>query len=276
MKRKDRLTITLSKDILKSVDSLIDGKRIRNRSHAIEDLVSKSLKPTARKAIILAGGPRKGRVFAPLARINNKLLIEIVLNHLYQNEVQDVFICAGEGNQKIKGVLGDKRISDLKINYCKEEKPLGTAGVLKRLENQVGDESFLVMHGDVLTEINLLKFLKFHEDEGAIASIAVKPRLAERKFGKVNLQGNKITEFMGSGGDRGISIVNTGIYAFSSRIFELLPKNKPEMLEESVFPRLAKMGELSAFLFQGMWFDVSREADLVEARKRWKKRKGGG
>lgn len=270
---KSRLTITLSKDILKKVDGLIDKREIRNRSHAIEHLISKSLNPTANKAVILAGGTRQGKTVAPLVSIGEKKLIEEILMILKKSEVEHVFICAGAKNKQIQKELVDSEVNDIKIEYIEEKKPLGTAGIVRKLKNRFGDESFLVIHGDALTDINLKDLMKFHEDEGTIATIAVKPRLSEKNYGKVMLHGNKIVEFIGTDNKNGLSIINTGIYSFTSQIFEFIPRQGYSTFEKDVFPRLTRLKELSAFIFQGLWFDVSKQKELKKGVKRWKEKR---
>ncbi len=140
------------------------------------------------------------------------------------------------------------------------------------VRKHISKESFMVVHGDVLTDIHLKSFIQFHEEEGGTATIAVKPRIAERKYGKAILQGNRIVKFDFRGGDKGISIVNTGIYLFTPDIFSEIPTKTPSTLEKDVFPNLARKGKLSAFLFQGIWYDISRQGTLNQAKKRWKSR----
>ncbi len=113
--------------------------------------------------------------------------------------------------------------------------------------------------------------MKFHQDETSIATMAVKPRLAEKKYGKVILQGNKIVDFVGQKGDRGLSIVNAGIYLFEPEIFNYIPNKTPVYLDIDVFPKLARKGRLSAYIFQGIWYDISRKDDYQEAKNRWSK-----
>ncbi|MGD8744536.1 MAG: sugar phosphate nucleotidyltransferase, partial [Candidatus Woesebacteria bacterium] len=130
-------------------------------------------------------------------------------------------------------------------------------------------------HGDVLTDLNLERLAKFHADEKPAASMVVKLRLAEKKYGKVVMQGNKIVEFVGATDDRGISVVNGGVYIFNSDIADYIPSKTPSYLEKDVFPALAKQGKLSAYIYQGICFDVSRPESYKKALKQWKGVKKG-
>lgn len=270
MRSKARLTITLSRELLEQLDRMIDREAVRNRSHAIEMLIRQSLTPTVPTAVILAGGESKGVEIPALANMQGRKLIHIIVHHLLDFGISSFVILAGKHRAQFEAVVGRGRDIGASITYISEENPLGTAGVLKEAEPYLPDAPFLVVHGDILTDINITDFINFHRDENRLATIAVKPRNAERKYGKVMLQGNKITHFFEKDQSEGISIVNTGVYLFNPDVLSLIEKGKPAKLESDVFPKLAEMGELSAFLFQGIWFDISTPENYRLAQERWK------
>ncbi len=267
---KTRLTITLDKDLLKRIDTLIDKKTIRNRSHAIESLVSETLAQRIKYAVILAGG-RKNKKCVSLRNINGRTLLHYQIDHLKHYGIKRIIICAGKFAKDIKMIFGDGTELGVSICYISEPKTLGTAGAVRAARKYTKDHKFLVLHGDVLTDIDLLRLFEFHKTEGCIATIAVKPRLAERKFGKVYIAGNKITQFIEDEGKRGISIVNAGVYIFDPDIFDYFPKRNPAYFEKDVFPNLARGRDLSAYIFQGKWYEVSRYKDYLKAKEKWAK-----
>jgi NDP-sugar pyrophosphorylase family protein len=269
MRSKARLTITLPKDLLKQVDRQIDGHTIRNRSHAVETLIRQSLTPVVATAAILAGGNYEKGENPALMPIQDRRLIHITVNHLLDYGIRHLVVLAGRQEEAIRSVLGDGTGTGLTIQYAQERTPLGTAGALKAAEGYLAHGPFLVVHGDVLTNINLTDFVNFHNNEKRLASIAVKPRNAEPKYGKVMLQGNRITDFYDEDRSEGISIINTGVYLFEPEVLSLLVEGQAAKLEQDIFPRLAEMGELSAFLFQGFWFDISEPENYSLAQKRW-------
>lgn len=271
MRTKARLTITLPKDLLRQVDRQIDGQSIRNRSHSIETLVRRSLTPVVTTAAILAGGKNIGGENPALRRIQDRKLIHITVNHLFDYGIRNLVILAGNQERLIKQALGDVSGAGISIHYAKENKPLGTAGALKSAAEYLAHGPFLVVHGDVLTNINLSDLVNFHNNEKRLATIAVKPRTAEPKYGKVLLQGNRITDFYDKDRSDGISLVNTGVYLFEPEVLSLMVEGQAAKLEKDVFPRLAHMGELSAFLFQGIWFDISEPDDYSLAHERWQR-----
>ncbi len=120
-----------------------------------------------------------------------------------------------------------------------------------------------------MTNINLADFIEFHKHENTLATIAVKPREAERTYGKVLLQGNKITDFSETNQSEGISIVNTGVYLLQPDALKLIELDPPAHFEKDLFPKLAAIHELSAFIFQGIWFDISTSDSYRLAQARW-------
>ncbi len=122
-----------------------------------------------------------------------------------------------------------------------------------------------MLHGDVLTTLSLSDFSEFHFQQGTLATIAVKPRMSEKKFGQVFLQGNKIVRFLSAGRTEGISIVNTGLYILQPSVLSLIPDALHCDLESELFQILAEKRELSAFIFQGLWHDISSTTSYNEA-----------
>ncbi len=271
---KSRLTITLSDTIVSAVDRMINGKEIRNRSHAIEILIHRSLAPHIATALVLAGGRHKNTPPPALANIDKQPLLSIMLNRLKKFGITSVIICAGYWEKRIRELLHNGEALGFNISYLSETQELGTAGAIKKAQHLLPNEPFLVLHGDILTTINLEDFIAFSQNEQTLATIAVKPRLSEKKYGKVLLQGNKITHFLQGQGEGGISIINTGVYLFNPSIVSFLSNHTPLSLEADIFPKLAKMGQLSAYLFQGMWFDIRHASDRRDAIARWKKERG--
>jgi len=266
-RKKDRLTISLPKDVLASLDAAIDGKEIRNMSHAIEHFLRQSLKPSITNAVILAGAPMKTGSHPSLTVIDGRNLLDITLEHLSVEVFKHIYILAGSFNKTLRMSLG-QRSYGMEIHWVDEPKPMGTGGALKLLEKVLRDP-FLVLHGDVFTNIPFQSFVDFHLFEQTLVTIAVKPRHSEPKYGQVTLQGNRITTFAEHDKGAGISIINTGVYLMNPTVFSYIPDGKPSKIEVDVFPKLAAVKELSAFFFQGMWFDISNHKNMREVIRRY-------
>ena len=272
VRNKTRLTVTLSPDLVAELDRRIDKRTIRSRSHAVEVLLRQSLRPRVSAAVLLAGGNRGGADNPALAPFGEHPLIRRMIAHLASFGIRSFVVLAGRDQPRFESLLGGGEDLGVSIRYVAEERPLGTAGALKRTRPLLGEGPVLVLNADVLTEIDIDAFIRFHTEEGTLATMAVKPRPGEGVFGKVMLQGNRITEFIEQTTDRGISIVNTGLYLLRPEVLDLVAEGEPSMLETDVFPALAKVGELSAYLFQGFWFDIRDDRDYRRAVARWEQK----
>jgi mannose-1-phosphate guanylyltransferase len=269
--QKARLTITLPEDVLQLVDTLVDKKSIRNRSHAIEHVLRTALSTRVQTAVLLAGG-RADQEPSALKRINNRPLIHYTLEHLKAHGFTRLVVCGGTHTAALKAALGSDSAWGIHVVYVTGEKtPLGTAGVLKLAQPQLGQLPFLVLHGDVLTTLNLTEFIAFHFEQRTLATMAVKPRMSEEKYGQVFLQGNKIIQFLPIGRSEGISIVNAGVYVVQPEALEHLRSGVVSNLESHVFPQLAAQRELSAYIFQGLWHDISSTSNYAAALQQWSK-----
>jgi len=266
MRKKSRLTITLPKDLLSKIDSNIDGCDIRNRSHAIESLIRQSLKNPIETAIILAGSKTPSKT-PTLKLINGKSAIVHTIEKIVESGINNILICAGSHNQQIKKIIKDGSSLNANIKYISETTPLGTGGAIKKAQKYIKGESFLVIHGDIVTELNLNTFISFHTQENTLATIAVKPRKTEMSYGKVLIEGNQITDFFEKTESKGIDIINAGIYIFKSNIFSFIKPGKSK-LETDIFPLLAKQEQLTAYIFQGMWYDISKPINYKSALSR--------
>jgi NDP-sugar pyrophosphorylase family protein len=218
----------------------------------------------------LAGGYRNSAIPVPLTPIASGLdVISIQIGYLKEAGVSHLIICAGPNEDAMRDYLGDGSDFELHIDYVSESEPLGTAGVLRAAAPCLPpDAPFLVIHGDVLTNLNFSDFVGFHARGKHLATIAVKPRMSQGKYGKVILQGTEITDFVGKS-DENISIVNTGIYLFEPDVVGLIPDGQ-STLERDVFPELAGRNGLGAYFFRGVWFDISHDDILEEAIERWR------
>jgi len=273
MRVKARLTITLPEEMLAEIDRLIDKQTVRNRSHAIELLLRKSLSPSISTAVLLAGGAGEEELPPALLPIQGQALIVHIINHLQAHGIRRFIILAGENEKLIRDLVGDGHAMGSQVTYISEINPMGTAGALKVAQSFISDQPFLVLHADILTDMDVADFIRFHSEQNRLATIAVKPRQTGPYYGKVMLKGSEITEFIPKSSKEGIGIVNTGVYLFEPQILGLIGEGTNTKLETDIFPKLANLGELSAYLFQGIWFDISRSESYESAQQRWQQRR---
>ena len=268
---KTRLTITLDQDILKRVDSAIDGTKIRNRSHAIEYLLTTCLLPKSTKVLILAGG--EGVKFRPLTYelpksllpIKGKPLLEHTLSSLKAQGLTDIYISTAHLGEKIEDYFGDGAKWGLRIKYLKQaEVKSGTAQPVLQAQKEF-TEPFIVIYGDVLTQVNYLDLLDFHNSHRGIATMALTSVEKPSMWGVATIEGNRIKSFEekpGKGKTRS-HLINAGIYVLDPQVFKYI-EPKSTRLEKDLFPRLASEGKLYAYPFEGQWYDVSKPQVYTE------------
>ncbi len=275
---KSRLTITLDQDVLKQLDEHIDGKRIRNRSHAIEYVLSKYFAPKIRKAVILAGG--KGLKMRPftydmpkaMISVNGRPVLEHIIEHLRRYDVRELIISIGHQGNKIKQHFGDGTKFGVKITYLDQGKnETGTAAPIRQAKELIGDQPFIVYYGDVLSEIDLDDMADFHLSNNGMATMALTAVNKSSSWGVVRVQGSRVYSFLEKPDARRdlSNIINAGVYIFEPEIFDAI-STTAQRLEKDVFAKLLEKRELYGYIFAGGWFDVGNPDSYERAVKEWR------
>ncbi len=141
------------------------------------------------RTVILAGGkgtrlrPLTAVFPKPLVPLGNKPVIEILLRRLAASGLTDVTLCLGYLGELLQAVCGDGSKFGLKIDYVREEAPLGTAGPLSMIKNL--SDPFVVMNGDLLTTLDFRRMLEFHREQKADFTIGAFPREVKIDFGVI-------------------------------------------------------------------------------------------
>jgi len=185
----------------------------------------------AMKAVILAGG--KGRRLLPfttnfpkpLMPVDERPILEILLERLKQDGVNDIIIATGHLEELVRAYFGDGAKWGLKICYSREDKPLGTAGPLDLVRADL-TETFLLMNGDTLSDISFGKLLERHEATSATATVALFQRNVFVDFGVVETVGNDGAQQITGWKEKPTLtyLVSTGIYVLSPAALSFLPK----------------------------------------------------
>lgn len=219
-------------------------------------------------AIILAGGkgtrlrPYTTSLPKPLMPVGDHPILEIVIKQLKNAGVSRVVIAVGYLESLIKAFFGDGSHFGVEINYSSEPIPLGTAGPLSLLKHEL-NETFILMNGDVLSDIDFHNLLEFHKREQGIASIAVTKRNVKIDFGVIEIgHDNRFQKWREKPSLE--YLVSTGIYMFEPRVTEFLPDgylNLPDLII-----KLHELGErVSTYLHNGYWLDIGRIDDYEAA-----------
>lgn len=220
------------------------------------------------QAIILAGG--KGRRLLPyttvlpkpLMPIGDHPILMVILRQLKRHGFNRVTICTGYLHELIHAYIGGSTSTGLEISYTHEPEPLGTIGPLRLIPEL--DDDFLVMNGDILTDLDFGAFLKAHKKKGALATIATYRRDAAIDFGVLEKDSkNRIIAFR----EKPVYHfdVSMGVYAFSKKILNLVPEGKPFGFDQLMYALVEKGAEVYSYPFDGYWLDIGRPDDYARS-----------
>jgi mannose-1-phosphate guanylyltransferase len=224
------------------------------------------------QALILAGGegtrlrPLTSTVPKPVVPLVDRPFMAYMLEWLRRSGVNDVVMSCGHLASGVRNCLGEGDAYGVRIRYVEEQTLLGTGGAIKHAESLLNDR-FLVLNGDVLTDLDLTAQIELHERSGALATLALTPVEDPSNYGLVRTQdGGQVTEFIEKPGADHIDTKNisAGAYVLEKRVLDMLEPEQPASIERDVFPRLVGDG-LYAQVCDGYWLDIGTPARYLEA-----------
>ena len=224
------------------------------------------------KAVILCGGegtrlrPYTYTVPKPMLWLGSRHILEYSVEHLRNSGIKDIILSVGYLKEQIMDHFGDGSEFGVNIDYFVEEEALFTAGAFYPHKEKLKDEKFIVFMGDHVTNINIERFIKTHEEIGGMATIAAKKKKTSLEYGIIESEDEKVIK-----GFREKPVVNylinTGMYLFEPETLEYIkPK---EDFAKHVFPRMLDAGEkLGMYKFsREYWIDIGRVKDYERMRE---------
>jgi mannose-1-phosphate guanylyltransferase len=217
------------------------------------------------KAVILVGGP--GTRLQPLTFIVPKSLVPVlnrpVMEHmiayLKQFGVEDIILTLNYLPDAIHSHFGDGRDFGVRLTYCMEKEPMGTAGAVKNAASYL-DGAFIVLNGDIFTEMNLADMFSFHTKKKAKATIALTWVDNPSAFGVVETDKNyQVKRFIEKPppGTATTNWINAGTYILEPEVLDYMPAGQHYMFERGLFPRLLDAGEpVFGYPYRGYWLDM--------------------
>ena len=226
------------------------------------------------QALILAGGegtrlrPLTSTVPKPVVQLVDQPFIGYMFDWLRSHGVDDVIMSCGFLADGVRSVLGDGSAFGIRLRYVEEPKPLGTGGALKFAEELL-DERFFMLNGDVLTDIDLTRQLEQHEQTGARATLALIGVDDPSAYGLVRRRGDgSVTEFLEKpGADEALdtNLVNAGAYILERELLaEMAPAGTNISIERDLFPKLVDRG-LYGYEAHGYWLDIGTPSRYLQA-----------
>lgn len=264
---KEKISITIDSNLLRVVESYVDGIRIKNRSDAIESLLMRSA-GERRVAVILCGGEEKKQmlsdgVFRFVAKIGDTTAIEDTVRQLKIFGFSKIFIVGSNAVlTSIFSILKNGELYSVSIDYVEEKESKGTARTLRLVSSRV-DADFLVVYGDLVFRLDLNRLFKEHQMNGGIVTLALSSAAHPSEKGTVQLDGNRVLEFSQKVKHVSSFIAFTPIFVARPDIFSI----EGDSLEDDVFSKLAVLGKLYGLVQSGKEVHIHKVADLKSARE---------
>jgi mannose-1-phosphate guanylyltransferase len=224
------------------------------------------------QAVILVGGegtrlrPLTSTVPKPVVPLVDRPFIAYMLQWLAEHGVDDVIMSCGFLATSVRNVLGDGSAYGLRLRFVEEPDPRGTAGALKYAESML-DERFLMLNGDVLTDIDLSAQVAQHERTGAKATLALVPVADPSAYGLVHLDPeNAVLDFVEKPSPDQIdtNLISAGAYVLDREVLELVPGDRKVSIEREVWPLLVGDG-LYGYPSESYWLDIGTPDRYLKA-----------
>lgn len=218
------------------------------------------------KVVILAGGkgtrlrPYTYLMPKPMLPVNQKPMLEHIIESLAEQGFKDIYITVGYLGYQIKNYFGNGSRWGVNIKYAEEDKPLGNAGSLNAIKKELENETFLVIAGDNLSNINYNRFLDYHKEKGGAATIALIENETKIEFGLADLdeKSGEIMKFIEKPTLKHFAA--TMIYALEPEVLEHIEEGKD--FAKDVFPALLEEGKkIYGYVHRDYWMDVGRIKD---------------
>ncbi len=218
------------------------------------------------KVAILAGG--LGKRLRPLTEDRPKILVEICKRpilewHIYwlsKFGFKDFILLIGHAKEKVVEVVGSGKRYGINVAYVVEDEPLGTGGAIKNAESVLRNEEwFLVINGDIITDLNPMLLVDEVKENNVVAAIALVHM--KSPYGIVKIVNNYVKEFV----EKPVLeyTINAGVYIMKPQIFDYLPDKGD--IETTAFPALAREGKLKGYVYKDvLWKSIDTIKDLEE------------
>ena len=228
------------------------------------------------RAVVLVGG--FGTRLRPLTcgrpkqmlPVVNRPMLDHVVGHLVDHGVDDVVLSLGFRADTFAEGYPDSTCAGARLHYAVEPEPLDTAGAIRFAAEHAGiDDRFLVLNGDVLTDLDITRFVEFHDARGAEATIALHKVDDPSRYGVVPCDGDgRVIEFVEkpAPGEAPTDLVNAGTYVLEPSVLARIDEGRPVSVEREVFPAIVRDRGLFALDGETYWIDTGTPETYIQAQ----------
>ena len=221
------------------------------------------------RAVILAGGkgtrlkPYTTHFPKPLMPIGDMPILEIIIKRLRDAGILDIIITTGHLEQMVRAFFGDGKKFGVSISYSKEDQPLGTAGPLNLIRDKL-TETFLLMNGDVLSDLDFKAMIEYHRSRKGDATVALSRRKVHIDYGVVEVDKDLFFSVWNEKPTIDY-LVSMGIYLLEPEALESMPEEGFFNLPDLIVRLKSQNKRVAGYLHHGFWLDIGRPDDYERA-----------
>ena len=196
----------------------------------------------------------------PAIPILGKPLVGFVAEYLAGYGCRDIIVNLHHRPESVRAALGNGSQFGVAFEYVEEPEILGTSGALDNARASLGDKTFVVINGKIITDIDLGQALRTHRERGAIATLVLLPNVRRERFSLVHTANGSITGFGGmpSTASENTPLMFTGIQILEPAIFNYIPRGIFSHSTRDVYPKAIAEGQIiAAHVAEGNWFELS-------------------
>lgn len=220
-------------------------------------------------AVIMAGGfgtrlrPLTDEVPKPMLTLGDRPLLELTIERLRDAGIRRVNLTTHYLAESISDHFGDGEAFDVEISYVREDRPLGTAGGLKLLEQS--NETLLVINGDIVTQVDFRSMLAYHREHGADVTVGVRQYEVQVPYGVVDCDGSRVRKVE----EKPVLhfLVNAGIYLLEPTVSRYIPDGHRFDMTELIDRLIEKGRHVVSFPIVEYWQDIGQRADYERAQE---------
>lgn len=225
------------------------------------------------KAVLLVGGagtrlrPLTHDVPKPLLPIAEVPYLEQLVHYLAKFDVDEMILTSCHLSEQIEAFCGRTQGLEFKLTYVFEETPLGTGGAVGNVGNLL-DETFIVLNGDILSNFDLTRLVRFHHKKKGALTIALIAVEDPSRYGVAELtKESRIERFIEKPKkeEAPSRYINAGMYVVEPEVLKSIPKGKNISIEREIFPRLAEWGTLFGCVLDDYWLDMGTPSEYLQS-----------
>lgn len=237
------------------------------------------------RAVVLVGGfgtrlrPLTFTTPKPMLPVGHRPIIENLVTMLSAAGVDEVVLALGFKPEPFMAAFPDGTCAGVSLHYAVEPEPLDTGGAIRFAADHAGiDDTFVVVNGDVLTDLDVNRLVAYHRETGAEATIHLTPVDDPSAYGVVDLDENgRVRRFVEkpAPGTAPSNLINAGTYVFEPSVLTRIPTGRKVSIERETFPGLVADGRLFALSTDDYWIDTGRpdtyrqaNFDVLDGRRR--------